>query len=57
MAKNDLEFKTKRIERDETKDYRNTESERFEPKYKVMQESFNLNPLSSRSCRCYPCRC
>jgi hypothetical protein len=29
----------------------------FNPQYKIQKESLNINPLSARSCKCYPCRC
>lgn len=29
----------------------------FNPQYKIQEESLNVNPLSARSCRCYPCKC
>jgi len=29
----------------------------FSPEYTLMDGSFNVNPLSARSCRCYPCKC
>ena len=29
----------------------------FNPQYKVQEENLNINPLSARSCKCYPCRC
>ncbi len=31
--------------------------EQFDPQYEVQEEGLNINPLSARSCRCYPCKC
>jgi len=45
----------------ETKDTPNPESmenpQEFRPSYKILEEKFDGNAFSSRSCRCHPDRC
>jgi hypothetical protein len=57
-SKLEIELETNpRIKENKIYTERSELPKKFNPEYTLMDGSFNVNPLSARSCRCYPCRC